>query len=133
METIDLITRYGHRNIEGADRGDIFRALVERFSQDEQREEPVFKVDSNANGTSLVHIVTGRKVRFGCVQEYFEPPKDYFKLNSKSACGFVQRALELPNPEYRRKNCMFCLSQCIDYRLRIKPVKLRIAGNYFLK
>ncbi len=133
METIDLISRYGHRNIEGADRGDIFRALTERFSQNDQVGEPVFKVDGNTRNTSLVHVVTGQKVRFGCVHEYFEPRKDYYKLNSKSDCSFVQRALELPNPEYRQKDCMFCLSQCIDYHLKIKPVKLRIAESYFLK
>ncbi len=132
--TIDLIDRYGARNIEGADRGDIRRALSGRYSEDSRESQPVFVLgDNTQQGASLVHVATGRKIVLGCVREYFEPKKDYFKLNSKSECSFVQRALELPNPEYRHKHCALCMVQCLDYQHKIKPTKLRIAGSYFLK
>jgi hypothetical protein len=128
--TIDLIDEYGYRNIEGADRGDIYRALTGRIPNENQGKGQAFTVDYGTKIASLVHVATGRKVRFGCMHEYFEPKEDYYNLNSKSECAFVQKALGLPSPG---RDCVFCLRLCLESKLKIKPKKLRIAGSYFLR
>lgn len=123
METIDLIAEYGNRNIDGADCDDLRRALMDEPSD-------VFRRDS-ANGATFVHVATGRKVQLDCVWKYFEPPKPYYRLNAKSDCGFVRKAMELPH-RYDPV-CSDCLLQCLGAKLKIKPSKVRFATSYFLK
>ena len=122
METIDLIAEYGNRNIEGADRGDLRRALMDEPSD-------VFrKADTDA--AVFMHVATGRKIQLDCVWKYFEPPKSYYRLNAKSDCRFIRRALELP---HQFPICSNCLLQCLGAQLKIKPSKMRFSTSYFLK
>ena len=123
METIDLIAEYGNRNIDGADRGDLKRALMGESSD-------VFR-KAGVTEAAFVHIATGRKIQLDCVWKYFEPPKSYYRLNAKSDCGFVRRAMGLPRRYHAA--CSDCLLQCLRARLKIKPSKVRFAASYFLK
>lgn len=116
---IDLCKTFENQNVEGIDRHELARAL--------DGESDVFHADGDRIYT---HLPSEKKVILGCAMEYFLPPKPYYRFNSKSRCSFVRKALEL---ECSGASCESCFQECLSRGRQIKPKKVKIAKDYFLK
>lgn len=118
--TVDLIESYGTRNIEGIDKDDIRDAIKGMAN--------TFKMEDNR---CILHVPSGKSIRFLCVQKYFEPAKEYYRINDTDSCQFIQKAMDVKG--VGENACNECLLSCIENGRKIKHCKISVAQDYFLK
>lgn len=118
--TIDLCEKFKNNNIDGIERHELLAALEDK--------NETFEVRSNG---LVAHKPSGKHFVLGCAKEYFEPEKSYYKLNRTSRCPYVKRALDVPDGI--NEDCKKCLASCIQRGLRMKPKKIVIPKDYYLK
>ena len=123
-EYINLAEAYGNRIIEGMDIKDIEDAM----SSIQGDSNPVFQYVPEEK--CIIHVPSGRRIVFSCVSRYFEPHKEYYRLDEYSDCDLVRRAM---NVSARRYQCGQCMIECIRSKLKIKKHRLAISRDLFNK
>ncbi len=118
--TIDLCEKFKNNNIDGIEHHELLAALEDKSG--------TFEVRSNG---LVAHKPSEKRFVLECAKEYFEPEKSYYKLNRTSRCPYVQRALGVQADVH--EDCKQCLASCITRKLRMKPKKIVIPKDYYLK
>lgn len=118
METVDLCAHFGNTNIEGIAYHELLKAIDGTSRMLEFQGRRV-----------LLHKPSGKKVVLDCASAYFEPPRSYYHLNGNSKCRFVRRALGTDAGEH----CGRCIAACLHHGLAIRPKRITVSRDYFLK